>query len=101
MPSEQIQKRLRRMAFIQAFLLVFAIATAIGVGAILTVIALQARTEAHKQRAQIIYLCSVARVLDAPILRAAYITPDEVLRTQFLAAHVVLSQTKPCEEVEG
>lgn len=101
MPSEEIQKRLRRVAFIQSFLLAFAIITAIGVGAILAVMALQAHQAAEKQRRQIIYLCSVARVLDPIIIASMTNIDNKEARQQFLAAHIVLSQTQPCGEVEG
>lgn len=64
------------------------------------------RNAATAQRMQLeqqtTYLCAVARSLDPIVLAASKspgLTPAQ--RQQFRAAHIILSQTEPCQEVEG
>lgn len=50
---------------------------------------------------QTIYLCTVAQALDPIALRASKVASDPIWRSEFLSLHIVLSETDPCQEVEG
>ena len=89
-----------RWRFVLMWIILFSLAVAYAVGETHNFARNNHRTVVEN-RNTITYLCLVARSLDPTVTRAIKVAPGQDLKAKLTALHLVLTETAPCEDVEG